>query len=103
MMSKVRYHPLFECDVREATGWYQQRSSVVADTFVEAVETRVREVIKSPQQFGRAFDDVRFARVPRFPYIILFESGAAELRIYGVLHSASDPAKWRDRLGKTGN
>jgi hypothetical protein len=32
----VRYHPLFDCDVREAAGWYDRRSAGLGDAFVEA-------------------------------------------------------------------
>ena len=99
MDKRVRYHPLFECDVREAGGWYQRRSVAVASTFMDAVERRVLDVINAPEQFPRAFDEVRFARLSRFPYLVLFESDTAELRIYGVLHSASNPTKWRERVG----
>jgi len=103
MRKPARYHDLFDCDVREAASWYCRRSSQAAEAFVDAVEARVREVINAPEQFSRAFDEVRFARVLRFPYIILFESDSDELRIYGVLHSASDPEKWRDRAADVGS
>ena len=45
MGRRVRYHPLFDCDVREAARWYDQRSAGLGDAFVEVVRQGVADVI----------------------------------------------------------
>ena len=45
MDRRVRYHSLFDCDVREAARWYDQRSAGLGDAFVEVVRQGVGDVI----------------------------------------------------------
>jgi len=98
MSRPLRIHDLVDCDVRTAERHYCKSSESLAETFRINVEAKVTDVIASPNLYGVAFDAVRFARVHRFPYLVLFEIDDIELRIYGVFHSASDPARWRDRV-----
>ena len=98
MAHSLRYHVLYDCDVRQAAAYYERRSPDIAIAFVDAIDDRTANVIASPSHFAIAFDSVRFARVRRYPYLVLFELDDDELRIYGVFHSASDPVKWRDRV-----
>jgi toxin ParE1/3/4 len=93
----VRYHPLFDCDVREAAGWYDQRSVGLGDAFVEAVRQRTADVIADPERFGRSPAGCRYIRLPRFPYVLLFDLVGDELLMLGVLHTARSMEKWRAR------
>lgn len=53
MDRRLRYHPLFDCDVREAAAWYDRRSSGLGEIFVNQVESRIAEVIVDPNRFAR--------------------------------------------------
>lgn len=97
MARSLRYHSLFECDVREAAGWYDRRSVGLGDAFVELVRQATNEVIVDPDRFATLTRGVRYARVERFPYLVLFESDDEELRILGVLHTARSIEKWREQ------
>jgi len=44
MARALRYHPLFDCDVREAAGWYDRRSAGLGDVFVDLVSESVAEI-----------------------------------------------------------
>ena len=98
MSGRIRYHPLFDCDVREAAGWYDRRSPGLGDAFVELVRATVDDVIADPHRFGQFSADCRCARVPRFPYVILFAIHPDELLLLGVMHTARSMEKWRERL-----
>ena len=93
----VRYHPLFDCDVREAATWYERRSPGLGQAFVEMVRSSVANVIADPERFSRAPSGCRYIRLHRFPYIILFEVIGDELLFLGVLHTARSMEKWRER------
>ena len=97
MSDQVRFHDLVDCDVRAAEGYYLRRSESLGEAFRINVEEKIADVIGSPSLYGVAFDSVRFARIRRFPYLVIFEQDESELRIYGVFHSASDPVSWRER------
>ena len=97
MGSKIRYHPLFDCDVREAAGWYDRRTPGLGDAFVELVRKSVSEVIADPDRFAASSSGCRYVRIPRFPYVVLFDKNGDELVMLGVLHTARSMEKWRER------
>lgn len=94
----VQYHPLFDCDVREAAGWYDRRSNGLGTAFTALVRQRVDEVIANPERFARLPSGCRYVRIPRFPYIVLFDVHDRELFILGVVHTARSEEKWHERL-----
>jgi hypothetical protein len=84
----LRYHPLFDCDVREAAGWYDRRSSGLGDAFVQAVSKCVGEITANPSRFAVGPSGCPYLRLKRFPYVVLFDFGGDELLMLGVLHTA---------------
>lgn len=98
MAKRAEFHPLFDCDIREAAAWYDRRSRSLGDAFVRQAKAKVADIQRNPQQYGRSFDDARYAQLSRFPYVILFEDTETVLYFAGVLHTARDPAKWRERF-----
>ena len=98
MAKRVEFHPLFDCDIREAAAWYDRRSCSLGDAFVRQTKAKVADIQLNPQQYGRFFAEARYAQLSRFPYIILFEDTDEAIYFAGVLHTARDPAKWRERF-----
>jgi len=93
----LRCHPLVADDISAAIDWYEERSAGLGERFASAVDARFVDIADAPEMFPLAFDDLdhRFARIPKFPYLILYRIRAEYVNVLGVLHSASDPAKWR--------
>ena len=62
---------------------------------------RVREVLtrieKMPELHGKAWEDVRAARLKQFRYIVYFIVLADRVEVLAVLHSARDPSAWQAR------
>ena len=101
MVRTLRYHPLFDCDVREAAGWYDRRSPGLGDAFVNLVQQTTADVISDPERFAISPSGCRYARVPRFPYVVLFDLANQDLLLLGVLHTARSMEKWRERLSES--
>jgi hypothetical protein len=97
MARALRYHPLFDCDVREAAGWYDRRSAGLGDVFVDLVSQSVAQLLADPERFALGPTGCRYVRIPRFPYVVLFDLVDHELLIFGVLHTARSMDKWRER------
>jgi hypothetical protein len=97
MPDRLRFHPLVALDLSAAIRWYGDISGGLGNRFRELVDSRFDDIEARPGRFGFAFDDVRFARVRRFPYVILFRETEQKVTILGVFHSASDPEKWQRR------
>jgi len=93
----VRYHSLFDCDVREAADWYDRRSPGLGDAFVDRVRRCVADVLADPERFALTPSGCRYIRVSRFPYVVLFDLAEKELLLLGVLHTARSEDKWRER------
>jgi hypothetical protein len=100
MARAIRFHPLFDCDVREAAGWYDRRSPTLGDQFADAVERTLRDIIADPQRFALTSVGCRSFRLPRFPYVVLFDVTESELNFFAVLHTARSMEKWRERIEK---
>ena len=101
MDRRVLYHPLFDCDVREAACWYDRRSAGLGDAFVELVRQCAVDVISDPERFAKSSTGCRYVRLPRFPYVLLFDVVDDELLMLGVLHTARSMEKWRERQEDT--
>lgn len=97
MSNLLRFHTLVPSDLRAAIGWYGRISANLANQFRAAVDSRFDEIEIQPERFAVAFDDIRLARVKRFPYLILFRIRREFIQILGIFHAASDPQKWRKR------
>ena len=99
MAETLRYHPSVTDDIAAAIDWYDARSIGLGERFRSAADARFDNIQGAPLIFPRAFDDLdyRFARIPKFPYLILFRIRGEFVHVLGVFHSASDPAKWRSR------
>ena len=95
MTDRLRFHPLVVDDLRQAIDWFDDISIELGNRFRHLVNSRFDEIEARPRFFATAFEDVRFALVPRFPYLILFRELSTAVEVIGVFESASDPKKWR--------
>lgn len=50
-----------------------RRSPGLGDAFVDIVRATVDDVITDSNRFAHLAPDGRYARVPRFPYVVLFD------------------------------
>jgi hypothetical protein len=62
------------------------------------VRATVNDVISDPNRFARFTPRVQYARIPRFPYVVLFDVHSDELLLLGVMHTARSMDKWRERV-----
>jgi len=97
MANVVRFHPSVAVDLAAATQWYDGISHELGNRFRRSVGERLDAVQLRPESFGRVQGEIRAARVPGFPYLVLFEHDKKAIHIHGVFHAASDPSKWKGR------
>jgi hypothetical protein len=94
---RLRFHPLVPSDLLNAIQWYDDISDELGNRFREMADARFDDIESNPQGFARAFDEVSFAQIQHFPYLILFREMKQAISVLGVFHIASDPEKWRGR------
>ena len=97
MTKQLRFHPHVAKDIRDGKRWYADIAPELGESFRDLVDARFDDIADHPEHFPTAFKDVRFAKLKRFPYIILFRESEHEIHVLGVFHGSSDPAKWRGR------
>ena len=95
--NNLRFHPLVAEDLQEAFNWYEEQAAGLGGRFYSEVDARFGDIEIRPDIFGRAFEglEFRFAKLKKFPYLIIFRINESRIDILGVFHSASNPEKWR--------
>jgi plasmid stabilization system protein ParE len=98
-VDKVRFARWVPDDLVEALDWYDSKSIALGNRFRNAVDAAFSAVEESPEAYPFAFPDlrIRFYRLRRFPYLILYRVEDNSIVVLGVRHGASDPEKWRRR------
>jgi plasmid stabilization system protein ParE len=83
-----------------AIDWYESRAVGLANRFRAAVNRSLDEIERYPSLNPAAFgdSDIRFRRVGSFPYLLLYRIKSGFVEILRIVHSASDPEKWRSAI-----
>lgn len=84
-------------DAAAAFQYYNQVSPDLGARFLEALEKRLLHLSEHPYNYSfidesdkKIFRDVR---LPRFPYVIVYEVCTMQVIVYSVHHSRGNPAK----------
>lgn len=83
---------------RHAQTWYEIRSLKVAERFVAEIERGIRAIIKEPQRWPRYGRRVRYFRLRRFPYLIIYRFDETTVTVIAFAHTSRRPGYWRKRL-----
>lgn len=99
---KIRLLKGAESDMRTAAAWYEKRQAGLGEDFLQELARRLEVVELQPHQFGREDcnrkgRDVRFCRLRRFPYRIVFEIREACLVVLAIAHARRRPGYWKRR------
>lgn len=98
-MIGVRFHRLAAKEMRAAYSWYAARNADAANRFLIAVERAILRIQKDPDSFPIEIQAIRWIRVSRFSYRLVFERiDAAEVMIIAVAHTSRRPRYWRRRI-----
>jgi hypothetical protein len=99
MPKHIRYHPAIPADLAKALAYYESQSESLPERFGRTVDQTFDAIESVPSGYPFVFGDLlmRFAKVSKFPYLVLFSFKGDCLDVIGVVHSASDPSSWRER------
>lgn len=97
MAIELVFHPAIPDDLAPALAYYDEISKTLGNRFRDNVKDLLSEISERPESFPIDVEPIRFGRVERFPYLILFVSRASYVFVIAILHGASDPRKWRER------
>lgn len=57
-------------DIAEAFRWYEERSVGLGHEYLRAVRVVLAAVQRAPEHYPVVVDDIRKARMQRFPYLV---------------------------------
>lgn len=95
---KVRILPEAEADLIEAADWYEARQSGLGMRLVAAYAATLARVAAHPQAWPAVHGSFRGAKIPRFPYRVVFGLWGDEVIVHAVWHYSLDPARLKQRL-----
>ena len=98
---KLRFHPDFVGELELAIEYYNQQSKALGRRFKSAVKKQLVLTTQNPQARSIRYDNIRFARIERFPYAIHYSIDAAgvSVLVHSLLSDLQDPeANWKSKL-----
>lgn len=93
------FHPEALSEYEEAARYYAECEEGLELRFILAIESALREIVRSPERW-RVFEaDVRRYLVAVFPYAILYSIESDSILVIAVMHCHREPGYWKSRLG----
>ena len=99
---KIRFLVAAEADARDAAERYETLQTRLGDDFLQELAHRLELVESQPRLFGRedcnrSRCEIRFCRLRRFPYRIVFEIREPEIVVLAVAHARRRAGYWKRR------
>lgn len=95
---RVRFLPLAEQEAQEATAYYRDQSSQVAERFLNDVAKAMLLQQRFPRIGAPIGKRARRWVLKNFPYQFIYRVEGDEIRVYAVAHLKRRPGYWRQRL-----
>jgi plasmid stabilization system protein ParE len=100
-MPSVIFSLAARAEVREAHDWYEARAVGLGGRFVAELDAIVAQIVANPMLFPVVFEDLRRARLRRFPYGLFFRLADDAIYVVACFHGSRDPQRWQAR-GRAG-
>ena len=99
-MESVSFHRLAAEEFRTARNWYRQRDISVAGRFCAPVDSAVNRIIEDAASHPVLVDEIRWVRVRKFPYILVFVRERSDsLLVIALAHAKRRPDYWKRLRG----
>ena len=97
-MAKRRYHPEFPTDLRTAIRHFDLISTALGERFRNTMREKLAFIAENPEAYAKLSGEIRGARLPRFPYVILYTWERDRVYFISLVLGSSDRKTWFDRL-----
>ena len=96
-LKEINFLPKVSVDLREAYIWYEGKEPGLGLEFMDEVQRMLQHIQEHPLMFAIVEDDIRRARIDRFPYGIFYVDEQNCIAVHSVLHLKRNPEDWTDR------
>jgi len=97
MKPTVIFRPEAVADVNSARRWYENQQVGLGRQFAQSLSATVRRVQGMPKMYLSVAQDVRRAKLRKFPYVVYYRFIRDTIEVLAVLHGSRRPAIWQDR------
>ena len=84
-------------EIAEAFRWYEDRSPGLGYEFLRAVRATLARIVRDPELYPVAVDDIRKAPLHRFPYVAYYVLLPRGISVIAVMHGRRHPRRWQSR------
>jgi plasmid stabilization system protein ParE len=85
-------------DIESARDWYERKQAGLGQSFVRRVLAAFERVAATPEFYASVWQDVRFYRVKRFPFVVYYRTRGRDVEVLAVLRGSRDSGVWRSRV-----
>lgn len=95
----IRFRPAAARELVADFRYYERHYPGRGRRFVAAVDATLAKVEATPDRYAILYEpDIRSAKVPRFPYRVVYVVVYDTIDVAAVAHAKRRPAYWRRRL-----
>ena len=98
MSAQLVLRPEAISDIESARDWYERKQAGLGNVFVRRVLDALDRVAASPEFYAAIWQDVRFYRLKRFPFVVYYRMRSGAVEVLAVLHGSRDPLIWQSRV-----
>lgn len=91
-MYKVHLLSIAKRNIRQAADWYDEQMPGLGKRYRDAIRLKVSRIKSNPYLYSIAYDDIRAAVVPVFPYVIYYSvtQETEEVFVIAVAHTSQN-------------
>jgi plasmid stabilization system protein ParE len=97
-MKPVVLHCEADVELTAIAKRYACENPELARDFLHAFRATKDAVAKQPDRYSFIEEPVRRARIPGFPYRIVYEELQECIHVLAIMHNSREPGYWKSRL-----
>ena len=97
MSAQLILRPEAISDIEFARDWYEEKQGGLGHVFVRRVLEALDRIAVMPELYATVWQDVRFYRVKRFPFVVYYRMRGGVVDVLAVLHGSREPSIWQSR------
>ena len=94
---ELSFHPSAIDEAEAAARWYRERSPRAAARFVVELFDVIEKIRDAPQRWPRGGHSTRKAKLPCFPYLVIYRETDRIIQILAIAHGRRRPGYWKSR------
>lgn len=96
-MFQLYIRKLAQQDIQEAVDYYDEKSTQIADKFLEHLYAEFETITTNPELFQEKYKKTRVRYLKTFPFGFHYIIKSSTIEVLAVLHTSRNPKLWKSR------